>query len=131
MRVFGNIMNRVMENTTMPVPEVGMGCTILSYSDRTAATIVEIKSTIKSGERVGMPSVIAVKEDNAIRTDKNGMSESQEYVYEPNPEGVVKYFKLAKDGSYCECGQDGHLGSARGRTHLLIGIRRHYHDYSF
>jgi hypothetical protein len=42
MRVFGNLMNRIAETAKPPVPEVGMGATILMYSDRHAATVIEI-----------------------------------------------------------------------------------------
>lgn len=49
------------------VPEAGMGCTLLSYTDRDPYTITRVH---KNGKQFWM------KEDNYTRLDQNGMSES-------------------------------------------------------
>ncbi len=92
-------------------PEVGMGCTIQMYSDRHAATIVRVSSSGKT---------VWVQQDIATRTDDNGMSESQQYTYAPNPSAAVQRFYFNKDGQW-----KGDIGF------LNIGIRNEYHDYSF
>ncbi len=111
-RLFGSLFNRLDENRKPPTPEVGMGATILMYSDRHAATVVEILS----------PKRILIQEDTATRTDKNGMSESQEYAYSPNPKAPVREFSLRKSGRWVE---------KKGSTVLMLGERDHYYDYSF
>ena len=115
MRVFGSLTNRIAECIPPPNPQVGMGATILMYSDRHAATVVAVKG--KS---------VFVVEDIATRTDKNGMSETQEYSYAPNPNGPTEEFTLRKNGTYVKAG-----GSMRTGTILRIGERDAYHDFSF
>ncbi len=111
-RLFGSLFNRLDENRKPPTPEVGMGATVLMYSDRHAATVVEILS----------PKRILIQEDIALRLDKNGMSESQEYAYGRNTSAVKREFSLRKDGRWKE---------AKGSTVLMLGERDHYYDYSF
>jgi hypothetical protein len=112
MKVFGNLMNRLAESSKQPEPEVGMGATILMFSDRHPATIVKVLT----------PRKILVQEDNAKRTDKNGMSESQDYTYTPNPKAPVRTFTRRKDGGWQE---------SKSSPTLLIGTRDKYHDFSY
>lgn len=114
MRVYGNIVNRIMEHTT-GAPEIGLGCTICSWSDRHAATVVEIVSSKE----------IVVQEDKAIRTDDHGMSESQSYRYEANDKGCKTTFTKRKNGTWKQKGQ---YQSGPG---LRLGSRDHYYDFSF
>lgn len=107
----GSLINHLFAGSQMPTPEVGMGATVLSWTDRHAATITEVK-----GKRV------TVRLDEAIRTDKNGMSESQTYEYKSNPDGMEMTFSLRKNGQYKLVG---------GGKVLAVGERRHYRDYSF
>ena len=111
MRVYGNLNNRIMEHTTGE-PVAGMGCTITMFSDRMAATVVEVKS----------PTTIIVQEDTATRTDKNGMSECQTYDYTRDPRAPKRTFTKRKNGTWKERGAN---------TGLVLGTRRAYHDYSF
>ena len=111
-RLYGSLVNRLMENAGPPIPEVGMGGTILMYSDRHAVTVVEILS----------PKRILVQQDIATRTDKNGMSECQDYTYTSNPNATKREFSLRKDGRWKE---------AKGQTILMLGKRESYHDFSF
>jgi len=53
-----------------PEPTVGMGVTMLSWSDRHAGTIVEVNMKKR---------YIAITEDDATRIDNNGISEGQQY----------------------------------------------------
>lgn len=105
-----------------PEPVVGMGATMLCWTDRHACTIVDV-----TGDR------IKVQEDKATRTDNNGMSESQTYTYESDPKGAVHTFRKAKNGMW----QQVRLNERSGRyvktegQGLRIGERDEYRDFSF
>ena len=96
--------------------EIGMGATVLFYTDRAAATVVSISS---SGKRVG------IKYDKATRTDNNGMSDAQSYSYERG-DGPTIYFTKRKNGAFVREGDNMRTGQK-----VLIGLRDHYHDYSY
>ena len=100
-----------------PVPTIGMGVTIQYHSDREPGTIIQIT---QNGKR------IVIQEDTSNRTDNNGMSESQSYEFEANPQGSIHIATLRKDGSYRFAGEYG-----RGSTRVYIGTRSKYYDYSF
>jgi hypothetical protein len=111
---YGSLINQVTDGMTNGVkPEVGMGGTMLHWSDRTPVTVVEVSRT---GHK------LVVQEDTATRTDSNGMSEAQSYEYERNPNGALTEFTRRKDGSYRVKG---------GNERLMLGHRDKYHDYSF
>jgi len=101
------------KSTTSDIPMIGMGATIHIGSDSHPATVIQVTN---NGKRV------VVQEDNATRTDSNGMSESQSYTYEPDPNGAIYIATLRKDGRYRVTG---------GKMPISIGFRRKYYDYSF
>lgn len=103
-----------------PTPVVGMGATILMWSDRHAATI-RLIDHFKTGARAGQVKAVWVTEDQAIRIDNNGMSENQTYEYLPQADGPYKKFTLRKNGRFVDS----------GGTTLAVGYRNEYHDYSF
>lgn len=120
---YGNLHNRLMESSKQINPEVGMGCTLTSYSDRHAATIIKVEH-----------ARITVQMDKAIRTDTNGMSDCQSYRYERDPDGQQIVFRLGQKGqrwreSYLN--KTGRFVFVEGGKGLLIGHRDHYHDYCF
>jgi hypothetical protein len=117
MRVFGNLTNRIIETVKPAKPEVGMGATIIYFSDRTAATIVEVSENGKT---------IKVQADKAIRTDSNGQSDSQDYRYERNPKGKIETATLRKNGTFVIQGK-----AMRNGTIVRVGERDEYYDYSF
>lgn len=94
-------------------PRVGDGATIQYYSDRVAATVVEVSP---SGRR------ITLQVDHATRTDSNGMSESQSYHYTPNPVGFKHIAYRRNDGRYQLRG---------GYARVFVGHRSTYRDFSF
>lgn len=104
----GSGMNHFMTTARQLEPVVGMGATVCCWTDRHAGTIVKVT-----------PCQIHLQYDTATRTDDNGMSESQSYDYEPNPNAPVVVFRKTKQG-----------WKSQGKG-LLIGFRQHYHDYSF
>jgi hypothetical protein len=103
-----------MSMCASPKLEVGMGATILGWTDRKAVTIVAVS---KSGRR------IMVQRDKAIRVDANGMSEAQDYRYEQDKDGRTEEYSLRKDGAWRP------VGGSSGQ--LFIGERDEYYDYSF
>jgi len=105
-RETGSVVNHLMSGGI--APEVGMGATVLHWTDRTAGTIIKVT-----------PKTFTMQADNAVRTDENGMSEVQSYQYTPDPNGRLFVFRLTKRGWRCKG-----LG-------VCIGERRQYHDYSF
>lgn len=114
----GSLINTVLGSATkgQPTPEIGMGATMLYYSDRHACTIVRIVNE----RRIG------VQCDTATRIDNNGMSERQTYSYEPNKTARIEYFTLRKNGAWVRQGEDMSDG-----LRLRIGERNEYHDFSF
>lgn len=102
-----------IENAAEPC--IGMGATICYWSDRHACTITNVLS----------PKKIEVIEDEAIRIDKNGMSEDQEYYYKPAM-GTPQIFVLRKNGRWVRKGESMKSGAG-----LVIGVRDSYYDYSF
>lgn len=108
----GSFVNQVMAQSKNPTPVVGMGATHCAYSDRHPYTVIEVS---KSGR------VVTLQEDTAIRTDKNGMSESQTYEFTPNPKGAIRKASLRKNGQWVE---------VNGSDKFSLGHRSAYYDYS-
>jgi hypothetical protein len=121
-RMEGGLFNRLMETSKQPHPEVGMGATIIMYTDRRAATVAVLDL---AGGRGEIKSIF-VREDKAIRTDGNKMSESQSYRYEPDPTAPLQQFTLRRNGCWVRKGE-----SSKEGTTLMLGNRDAYHDYSF
>lgn len=132
---YGSINNLMMARSATPTPEVGMGATELLWSDRHPYTITAISP--KGNEFV-------VQEDKAVRTDRNGMSDSQSYEYSPNPDGpkrLVRFcpgdetWRIVEDlPELLRLDVDNAIGKRRGRARghtVLVGHRSRYHYYSF
>jgi hypothetical protein len=120
----GSLINYLMSGTKgQSVPVVGMGATLLSWTDRHPATIVEV---LNGGK------VLVVQEDNAVRVDNNGMSECQDYEFTPDTNATKRYYKLDKNGAYRDAylNENGRLIFGSGQR-LRIGDRDRYHDFSF
>lgn len=119
---YGSMMNSLMSGGTNPEPEIGMGATILMWSDRKPATITEVLR-YKSGPKKGQIRAVKTRADRAIRTDSNGMSDAQSYRFEPMLDVPESTWTLRKDGSFRKQGDQ--------YTQLAIGFRDAYYDYSF
>lgn len=118
-RQTGSLVNNLyagVDPRTQIVPEVGMGATMLMYSDRHAGTIVEVSPSGKS---------FIFKRDNAKRVDKNGMSDSQEYEYTTNHHASPELVRKAKNGYWYT------KGGMKNGTQVALGFRREYCDFSF
>lgn len=120
----GSVVNHVLSRSVIgqPEPTVGMGATILCWTDRHAATITAIEGDL-----------ITVQMDRVKRVDTNGMSESQEWTFEPNPDGYLYYFRKATNGHWQQVRYNTttrRYNKVNGES-LQIGVRREYHDFSF
>ena len=101
-----------------------MGATRLLWSDREPATIVEVFTK-------GKTQYVGVTEDEAKRIDNNGISESQEYEFTPNPDGYVYYYRNSGKG-WEACYKNPETGRfVKGCGSLLIGQKGKYYDFSF
>lgn len=101
------------KSTISDIPSIGMGATIRIGSDSYPVTIIQVTQNGKK---------IVLQEDEATRTDNNGLSELQEYTYQTNPNGTTHIATLRKDGRYRLQGE---------QIPVYIGIRRKYYDPSF
>jgi len=107
----GSLINHIASRAASPRPEVGMGATILMWSDRNPATIVWVSPSGKT---------IKIQQDTYRRTDQNGISEAQSYEYSRNPEAPVETARLTKRG-----------WRVQGGCGILIGNRERYRDPTF
>lgn len=119
MTQYGSMTNYLSDRPAGFEPEVGMGATILMWSDRRPATIVEV-IRFKTGAQAGQVKAVVIQEDDATRIDSNGMSDAQSYTYEPQPAAAKETFPKRKDGRFASSG-----------VSLRIGSREKYYDYSF
>jgi len=113
----GSLVNHLYSGSTKIQPEVGLGATLLMWSDRIACTITEVKTN-----KQGIIKSFIIQEDTATRTDQNGMSETQTYEYSSNPSGSQWTCKLRKNGTWKV------MNYGYG---VLIGTREKYYDYNF
>ena len=114
---YGSLINLVTEGMgNRLVPEVGMGITLLSWTDREPMTIVSVSKTGKS---------FKATRDSYKRTDANGMSECQEYEYTTNPDGYPEEFSMAKNGRFYT------KGGMKNGSGCWLGKRERYYDFSF
>ena len=124
--VFNHLDSRSVKGE--PTPYVGMGATTLHWTDRHACTIHKV-------EEIHGVIYITVTNDITKRIDTNGMSESQNYEYAPNPEGYPLIFKKHPEtGFWKQCEYNAGTKRYRQLRHgcgLKIGVRDEYYDYSF
>lgn len=105
-------LNNLLAGTNPELkPEVGMGATLVSWTDRHPYTIVRVSPSGKT---------VWVKEDNYKRTDENGMSECQNYEFTSNDASPEIMVRKKKNGQWASKG-----------TKFTLGSRSKYHDYSF
>jgi hypothetical protein len=122
----GGLYNILDANAKWPVPSVGDGATLLHYSDRHAATVVEVQTSGKS-------IIVAVQRDEATRIDKNDMSESQTYRFERNPDGPITFFRRNKYGRWERVERNTDTGRwvKFGTEGVRFGERDEYFDFNF
>jgi len=123
----GSLINHIYSNSVIgqPEPFVGMGATLLSWSDRSAGTIVRVF-------KIGKSTAVEVQEDDAQRIDNNGLSESQEYVFTSNPNAYKETYKMLSNGRWVKMYRNPETNRwIQGTGGLCIGSREKYYDFSF
>lgn len=112
---YGSLVNLLKDRTRSEVPVVGMGCTILGWSDRYPGTVVKVGASGKT---------IWIQRDEARRTDKNGpYTENQSYIFIRQPEALLERASLRGDGRWRMSGRDG--------STVILGRRSAYRDPTF
>lgn len=93
--------------------DVGDGLSLCPWTDWNAYTVIARKDTPKG-------FTLTIQQDDAIRTDNNGMSDSQTYRFEKNPHGRIETVKWSTKKNWFTCGR------------YIVALGRHcYYDYSF
>jgi hypothetical protein len=143
----GSVMNHLQARMVdgEPVPTIGMGATLLGWTDRYPATIVQVwvKRPGKPGELAGgltperqaegyEVARIELQEDRAKLIGGSEQSEAQEYEFTPNPQAALKTFRKNKAGLWRQVvkGESGRWCDAGGKG-LRIGERDAYRDPTF
>ena len=120
----GSLINHIYSRTDSEAPFVGMAATLLSWTDRYPATVIEVNNAKR---------YIVVQNDSYLRTDRNGLSEQQSYVYAPNPDGCKRIFRKLKNGQWAEHyinPETNRLVKANAGG-LFLGRREKHEDPSF
>jgi hypothetical protein len=137
----GSVINHLQSIAVIgqPEPVVGMGVTILSWTDRSPGTIVEVFTH-------GKYLFIAITGDDYKLIGGDIQSESQEYEYTSRPNGRCTYFRREESGKWQQMThkivgydeeKDEHIFSTRwskvegGGNGLRIGARDCYRDPTF
>ncbi len=123
----GSLVNNILSRSVIgePEPEIGMGATLLSWTDRNPATIVSVFTK-------GKTLYIGVNEDDAVRTDSNGYSESQSYEFSFNTSVYVQYYRKNAKGTWESVYINPETGRfVKGCGSISIGRRDKYWDPSF
>ena len=121
----GSFTNHLYSRATIgqPTPEVGMGATLLMWTDRVACTITKIDAK----------GMIEIQEDNAKLIGEY-YTEEQKYEYSPNPDGRIYWFKFDESKgmwvNYVKNPETGRFNKS-GSYGVRIGERRQYHDPHF
>jgi len=113
------MINQILASDTQTIAYVGQPATLLSWSDRRPATVVEIING----------DTIVVQQDDFDVIDFMANT----YTYKRNPEGVKYTFKRDKNGKLVEMYLNPRTKRwiKAGTIHLALGRREKYHDHAF
>lgn len=120
----GSVVNHVLSRQTkgQSDPKVGMGATLLGWTDRYAGTIIDVTGNI-----------VTVQEDRAKRTNSKGMSDDQTYVYEGNPDGAQHHYQL-RDSEWVPVQWNDRTrdwNKSPSGYPIKIGVRDQFHDFTY
>lgn len=116
----GSFFNYLMGNS-MSIPEVGKGATVLHWTDRSAYFVNEVS---KDGKTV------VIERAKAVRTDNNGMSETQSYEYVRDPQTEPETIKFTY-GKWRRVYTNWEGKKETSPINIIFGTMREYFDYSF
>ena len=121
----GSLTNHLNANCSIPLDNIVVGetgATLLFWTDRNAATVVDMFQQ-------GKYTYLVIQEDHAKLV---GEYLSQDYQYSRNPEGRLSTWKVTDKG-FKQVRKN--LETGRWVKHpgggLMVGRREHYYDYSF
>lgn len=123
----GSLINHLQSRMVkgQPVPEVGMGATLLGWTDRSPATIIKV-------EEAGKFLYITVRSDFARVVSGSAHDGSAEYEYSPNPEGYEQIFRIKEGGTWEKVVRNLDTGRwVKREGGIFIGKRERYYDPSF
>lgn len=124
----GSVINHLHSRAVIgqPAPKAGMGCTILKWTDRDAATIFRVF-------QVGKATIIETRDDHARVIAGSGHDGSAEYEHKIDVKGYARHFRRRDSGMWEEVRKNEAIGRwvISGRTGLRIGARDTYRDPSF
>lgn len=109
-----------------PVPEVGMGVTMLGWTDRNPGTIVAIEY-FKNGNI----KYITVANDAYKVVEGSVADGSAVYEITPNFYGAGNLYKPKKNGGYVSVYKDYDGKMVAGSGSMIVGFREKYVDPSF
>lgn len=115
----GSVINYLSSNNPTP-PVVGKGATELCWTDRHAWFVQEVSN---DGKRV------IIEGTDAIRTDDNGMSESQSYRYKPN--GNIRELRFLWGAWRYKYQHNGMPKPKYHKMNIVFGYMNEYYDFSF
>ena len=124
----GSVINHLHSRAVIgqPKPKLGMGCTILKWTDRDAATIFRVF-------QVGKAILVETRDDHARVIAGSGHDGSAEYEHKINVNGSTRHFRRADDGTWHSVHKNETTGRwvRSGGIGLRIGSRDTYRDPSF
>lgn len=119
----GSLINHVLSQESC-VPQIGMGATILSWTDRHPATVIGWDEK---------KMIVTIQADKYTRVDQNGMSDCQDYEFTADPTGPIYHYRWRDKKGWIEIFRNKETGrwvqSTRGG--LTVGRRERYYDFSF
>ena len=124
----GSVINHLHSRAVIgqPDPKPGMGCTILMWTDRHAATIFRVF-------QVGKATLVETRDDHARVIAGSSHDGSAEYEHKVDVKGRARHFRRKTDGMWEAVRKNEATGrwvKAAGNG-LRIGDRDTYRDPSF
>lgn len=126
----GSLVNYMHSMAIIGQPEVyvGMPVTMLSWTDRHPATVIQLF-------KVGKSIIMRIQSDNyeAVPRENTKYGDHIEYSYSPNPEGATYTYKQGSDNRWCEVyfKEDTKRWVKSGCGGIHLGQREKYFDPSF
>src|SRR5208337_5541200 len=111
-------------NTKVMTPDgktqlvIGLGATLSGWP----YTVIEFNASGKASDEFLIATSVTVTRDDYKRTDKNGLSESQNYEYTTNPHA---------EPEKCRWSNKFKCYRTKGGTRVHVGHRRAYQNPSF
>ena len=122
----GSLVNALYALESVKVPNIGDGATILSWTDRDPATVIDV-------EEKGQYVYVTTQDDDYRRVDNNGISEQQSYLFVPDPKGAIRHWRINRRGEIDRVVINSETGrwNKWGSGGIYFGRRAKFHDFSF